>query len=124
MNPATIHVDDPKLRPIAEKISAGAWLDEKDGLTLFTTHDIYGVGRLANYVCESLHGNVAYYNRNRHINYSNVCALSCKFCSFYRKRGESGAYEMNVDECIAAAKTAADHGATEVHIVGGPAPMG
>ncbi len=115
-------VADPLLLPIRDKTLAGEWLDESDGLALATTRDIYGVGRLANHVCEQQHGDVVYYNRNRHINYTNVCALSCKFCSFYRKRGESGAYEMSVDECVAAARTAADAGATEVHIVGGLHP--
>jgi len=122
MNAGPVRIDDPQLRPVADKVLAGEWLTEADGLALFRTRDIYAVGRLADFVNESLHGDVVYYNRNRHINYSNVCALSCKFCSFYRKRGEAGAYEMSVDECIAAARTAAEHGATEVHIVGGLHP--
>lgn len=117
-----LSVQDPKLRPISEKILAGEWLDESDGLVLYQTQDLHAIGRLANYVCESLHGDVVYYNRNRHINYTNICALSCKFCSFYRKRGEAGAYEMSVDEVVAAARKAADTGATEVHIVGGLHP--
>ncbi len=71
---------------------------------------------------ERLHGDQAYYNRNRHINYTNVCALSCKFCSFYRKRGEEGAYEMPVEQVVAVAQKAAAAGATEVHIVGGLHP--
>lgn len=119
---ADLLVQDPSLRPVAEKVLAGVWLDEADGVALFASRDLHGIGRLANHVCEQLHGDVVYYNRNRHINYTNVCALSCKFCSFYRKRGEAGAYEMSVDECIAAARTAADAGATEVHIVGGLHP--
>jgi aminodeoxyfutalosine synthase len=118
----TPRVTDPALRPVAEKVVSGEWLTEADGLTLFATRDIYGLGRLADFACRRLHGDVVYYNRNRHINYTNVCALSCKFCSFYRKRGESGAYEMSVDEVVAAAAKAAEAGATEVHIVGGLHP--
>src|SRR5205814_6971814 len=76
----------------------------------------------ANVVREKLHGDKAFYNRNRHINYTNVCALSCKFCSFYRKRGEEGAYEMPLEQVIATARKAADAGATEVHIGGGLHP--
>jgi aminodeoxyfutalosine synthase len=117
-----IEVQDPALRPIAEKVLAGEWLSESDGVALYESRDLHGIGRLANHVCESIHGDIVYYNRNRHINYTNVCALSCKFCSFYRKRGEAGAYEMSVDEVIAAARTASDAGATEVHIVGGLHP--
>jgi aminodeoxyfutalosine synthase len=113
---------DADLLPIRDKVMSGEWLNEADGVVLCSTRDIHGVGRLANYACEQLHGDVVFYNRNRHINYTNVCALSCKFCSFYRKRGEEGAYEMNVDEVVAVAKAAHDSGATEVHIVGGLHP--
>ena len=58
---------------------------------------MHAIGRLANAVRERLHGDKTFFNRNRHINYTNVCALSCKFCSFYRKRGEDGAYDMRGD---------------------------
>jgi aminodeoxyfutalosine synthase len=116
------HVDDPALRPIAAKVLAGQALSPDDGLTLYQTRDIHGVGRLANFVRNSLHGDQTFFNRNRHINYTNVCALSCKFCSFYRKRGEEGAYEMSVEQVVAAAQKAAETGATEVHIVGGLHP--
>jgi aminodeoxyfutalosine synthase len=115
-------VSDPALRPIAEKVLAGEPLSAGDGLTLYTTRDLHGLGRLANFVREGLHGDRTFYNRNRHINYTNVCALSCKFCSFYRKRGEDGAYEMPVAQVIETAMKAADAGATEVHIVGGLHP--
>ncbi len=117
-----LHVTDPALEPIREKILANQWLSEAEGIALYNSRDIFGIGRLANYVRESKHGKAAFYNRNRHINYTNVCALSCKFCSFYRKRGEAGAYEMPVEQVIATAKQAADSGATEVHIVGGLHP--
>ncbi len=113
---------DRALWPIAEKLSAGELLSAEDGMALYCSRDLHGVGRLANFVRESLHGDNTYYNRNRHINYTNVCALSCKFCSFYRKRGEEGAYEMPVEQVVATARKAADAGATEVHIVGGLHP--
>lgn len=115
-------VTDPTLRPIAEKVLAAEPLSFADGVALYASRDLHGVGRLANFVRERLHGNKTFYNRNRHINYTNVCALSCKFCSFYRKRGEEGAYEMPVEQVIATAKKAAEAGATEVHIVGGLHP--
>lgn len=115
-------VNDPMLRPIADKVMGGQWLTEADGVALYTSRDLHGIGRLANAMCEQLHGDVVYYNRNRHINYTNLCALSCKFCSFYRKKGEAGAYEMSVAECVTAARKASDAGATEVHIVGGLHP--
>src|SRR6187455_2114829 len=117
-----IHVTDPSLAPVREKLLAGSSLSYDDGVALYRSRDLHGIGRLANLVRERLHGDRTYFNRNRHINYTNVCALSCKFCSFYRKRGEEGAYEMPVEQVVATAVRAADAGATEVHIVGGLHP--
>lgn len=113
---------DAKLEAVAEKVEAGEALSYEDGVALYQSRDIHAIGRLAHIVRTRLHGNRAYYNRNRHINYTNVCALSCKFCSFYRKRGEEGAYEMPVEQVVATAAKARDAGATEVHIVGGLHP--
>ena len=115
-------VADPALKPVAAKVRGGVPLSLVDGQALAASRDLYAIGRLANVVRERISGNAAFYNRNRHINYSNVCALSCKFCSFYRKRGEAGAYEMPVEQVIATAVAAAETGATEVHIVGGLHP--
>ncbi len=122
MQPSVISVTDARLHPIARKVREGAPLSLDDGITLYESRDLHGIGRMANFVRQRLHGDKTFYNRNRHINYTNVCALSCKFCSFYRKRGEDGAYEMPVEQVIATARKAADTGATEVHIVGGLHP--
>ena len=75
---------DPQLAPIREKVLAGQRLTHADGVALYRTRDIFTLGQLANIVRERLHGRLAYYNINRHINYSNYCVLRCKFCSFYR----------------------------------------
>ncbi|HSZ58203.1 MAG TPA: aminofutalosine synthase MqnE [Tepidisphaeraceae bacterium] len=115
-------VTDPALRAVAGKVLDARPLDLHDGVALYRSRDVHGIGRLADFVRQRLHGNKTFYNRNRHINYTNVCALSCKFCSFYRKRGEEGAYEMPVEQVVAIARKAADAGATEVHIVGGLHP--
>jgi aminodeoxyfutalosine synthase len=117
-----IPTTDPALRPIADKVMASESLSHADGVVLYRSRDLHGIGRLANVVRERLHGDKTFYNRNRHINYTNVCALSCKFCSFYRKRGEEGAYEMPLEQVIDIANKAADAGATEVHVVGGLHP--
>src|SRR5688572_19291391 len=118
----SLTINDPALAPLREKVLAGEWLSQADGVALYRSRDLHGVGRLANFVRETLHADRTYFNRNRHINYTNVCALSCKFCSFYRKRGEAGAYEMPVEQVVATAVRARDAGATEVHIVGGLHP--
>jgi len=69
------------LRP---RVEAGEWLTLDDGRRLYESPDIFTLGELANAVRERLHGRNAYYNINRHINYTNYCVLRCKFCSFYR----------------------------------------
>ncbi len=68
-----LKVTDPALAPIREKVLAGGLLSHADGMALYTTSDIHALGRLANHVREKLHGDRTYYNRNRQINYTNVC---------------------------------------------------
>lgn len=115
-------VRDHALEPIAAKVEAGERLTLEEGERLFTTPDLWTVLSLADQVRRRLHGDVAYYNVNRHLNYSNICALSCKFCEFYRKRGEEGAYEHSLDDVRAETRRAVEAGATEMHIVGGLHP--
>ena len=107
---------------IADKIHARQRLSFEDGLLLYETSDIWTLCELADAVRRGLHGEIGYYNINRHLNYSNVCALSCKFCAFYRKKDQDGAYERSLDEIIVEARQAAESGATEIHIVGGLHP--
>ena len=67
---------DPALVPIARKVEAGERLTAAEGAALFATPDIHGVLRLADLVRRRLHGDQAFFNVNRHLNYSNICALS------------------------------------------------
>lgn len=113
---------DPALEPIREKVLAGRRLTLDEGMTLYTTPDIWSVCELANLVRDRMHPGVAYYNINRHLNYSNVCALSCTFCEFYRKKGQDGAYTRDLDYIREEAHKAIESGATEMHIVGGLHP--
>ena len=113
---------DPALAPIARKVEAGERLTAADGATLFATTDIHGVMRLADMVRRRLHGDQVFFNINRHLNYSNICALSCKFCAFHRKKDQDGAYEHGLEDIRAEARKARESGATEMHIVGGLHP--
>jgi aminodeoxyfutalosine synthase len=113
---------DARLGAIARKIANGRRLTVDDGLLLYETPDIWSVCELADVVRRRMHGDVAYYNINRHINYTNVCALSCTFCSFFRKAGRDGAYEHSVERIREEAAGAAEAGATEIHMVGGLHP--
>lgn len=111
-----------ELKDIEKKVNDGIRLSEEDGQTLFATKDLWTLCELAHSVKTRLHGDKVYYNINRHFNYSNVCALSCKFCDFYRKKGEDGAYEFSIDDVRQQARNAKEAGATEIHVVGGLHP--
>lgn len=125
----TLQVPNPSsfpvaLRPIAEKVVAGERLDAADALHLFETPDVLHVGRLADYVRRKMHGNVTYYNVNRHINPTNVCVYTynCKFCSFAALPGEPHAWQMSLDDVYAKAAQQGGEKVTEFHIVGGLHP--
>ena len=113
---------DPRLESTVENVHAGRRLSFEDGMLVYETPDVWTVCALADFVRRRLHGDVAYYNILRHLNYSNICALSCKFCAFYRKKDQDGAYEHSLDDIRAQAIKAAESGATEMHIVGGLHP--
>lgn len=113
---------DPRLEPIRAKVLGGKRLSLEDGAVLYDTRDIWGVIAMADLVRRRMHGNAAYYNINKHLNYSNVCALSCKFCEFYRKKGDDGAYTRDLEYIQNEARKAVELGATEMHIVGGLNP--
>ena len=122
--PSSVDIDprDPALSMVIEKTLKGERLSAEDGMLLYESPDLWTVCSLADHVRKKLHGNKAYYNINRHINYSNVCALSCKFCDFYRKKDQDGAYEYSVEDIQNETKIAMDSGATEIHMVGGLHP--
>ena len=113
---------DERLETIRDKLVRGERLSLGDGDVLYTTPDIWGLCELADMVRRRLHGEAAYYNINRHFNYSNVCALSCKFCEFYRKQGDEGSYTRDLEYAREQARLAVENGATEMHIVGGLHP--
>ena len=113
---------DESLVPIIEKVTNEKSLSADDGMLLYETADLWTVCSLADSVRRKLHGNTAFYNINRHVNYSNVCALSCMFCDFYRKNDQEGAYAHSIDDISNEATQALSTGATEMHIVGGLHP--
>src|SRR5271157_161045 len=114
---------DPKLREIADKVEAGLRLGFDDGMLLSTHPDLLTVGQIANAARERLHGNITYYNRNLHLNTTNVCEASCAFCSFARlKEGMPSAYTMSPEQAIQWIEQRYQPGMTEVHIVNGLNP--
>jgi aminodeoxyfutalosine synthase len=112
------------LGPIRDKVLAGTRLTDDDALRLFASKDLGALGALANHVREARHGDLAFYNRNVHLNPTNVCVASCKFCSFARKEGEvaSPGYTMTLDEAVEKVLSRRPLGITEVHMVAGLHP--
>ena len=119
---AELTLTDQRLAPIAEKVLAGERLSMDDGILLYRTPDLLAVGWLANHVREKRHGNITYYNVNRHINPTNVCVAHCKLCAFGRDPNAPGAYTFALEEIYARAEQGVREGATEFHIVGGLHP--
>ena len=111
-----------ELMGIYDKVVAQERLTYEDGVLLYHTHNLSGVGYLANLVRERLHGDRAYYVRNQHINYTNICNKFCKFCSFYAKKGGPAPYEMNMEMVRQKLLAHIDVPITEVHMVGGIDP--
>ena len=102
---------------------AGERLSAADGLTLFQSPHLAAVGALANHVREARWGDLTFFNRNVHVNATNVCEASCIFCSFSRlKTGDKGAYTMALDEAVGRVRALRDELITEVHIVNGLNP--
>lgn len=114
----------PPLEPIAEKVLAGERLSADEALHCLTTPHVLHLGRLAGEVRRRLHGNVTYFNINRHLNPTNICVYTynCKFCSFAALPGEAHAWQMTLEEAWAKAAEQGGHEVTEFHIVGGLHP--
>jgi len=111
------------LRNIAEKVFAGERITDEEGLLLFEKGSLPFLGSLANHVREKLHGDKTYFNRNFHIEPTNVCVFSCNFCSYSRlyAHREEG-WELSADDMLNMVKSYDGKPITEVHIVGGVHP--
>jgi aminodeoxyfutalosine synthase len=128
LNPALSGVAERALEraglgSVRDKVLQGQRLDQEDGERLYESRELLGIGALANWVRERWHGDLTYFNRNQHVNATNVCEASCIFCSFARlKTGMPGAYTMTMDEAVGRLRALRDVFVTEVHIVNGLNP--
>ncbi len=114
---------DPQLKQIGEKILRKERISFDDGVALFEKGSLAYLGTLANWVREQKHGDKTYFNRNFHIEPTNVCVFSCKFCSYsrlYANREEG--WELSIDQMMHIVKSYDGKPVTEVHIVGGVHP--
>src|SRR5512142_1979674 len=112
------------LGTIRDDVLAGRRLADGDAVRLFEATDLAAVGALANHVREARHGDLTFYNRNTHLNFTNVCVATCKFCSFARAddRTASEGYTMSLDEAVAQVLAKRELGITEVHSTNGLHP--
>ncbi len=111
-----------ELKDLHEKVDGGGRLSEADALRLFESKDLNAVGAIADAARRRKVGNKATYIVNRYINYSNYCILSCRFCSFSRKKRDADGFQLSVEEMVEKAREALRIGITELHIVGGLHP--
>ncbi|HUG38340.1 MAG TPA: aminofutalosine synthase MqnE [Candidatus Limnocylindrales bacterium] len=109
---------DARLRPVWDKVQAGERVTREDGLLLFETEDLHGLGRMADFAKSRRYGDQVFFVLNRYVNPTNVCVLSCSFCDFARKKGEAGAFENSIEDVLEMIKP----GTREAHIVGGHHP--
>jgi aminodeoxyfutalosine synthase len=119
-----LRLRDPALHPVAEKVLVDVRLDAADGLALYLTDDLLGLGRLADYANARRNGDRVFFSANQHINPTNVCILrnTCTFCSFARIPKEDGAYTRSLEEVFHEAEQARGMPTREFHIVGGLHP--
>lgn len=110
------------LEPIWEKVRAGERLSFEDGVTLYESNEVTAIGLMANWVREREHGDLAYFVRNQHINYTNICNKDCKFCSFFAHKGGPAPYELDVEAVRRRVREYRDFPITEIHMVGGINP--
>jgi aminodeoxyfutalosine synthase len=115
--------EEKSLKRIAEKIIAEERISEEEGLLLFERGSLSFLGALANHVRERKHGDATYFNRNFHIEPTNVCVFACKFCSYSRLyANRDDGWELSIEQMLDIVKKYDGKPVTEVHIVGGVHP--
>lgn len=111
------------LQPIVAKVAAGERISDAEGLLLFEKGELGFVGALADFIRRKLHGNKVYFNKNFHIEPTNVCIFTCHFCSYSRKyKHRDAGWELSLEQMMDIVRSFDDKPVTEVHIVGGVHP--
>lgn len=119
----TATTTEPQLLTIAEKVLSQQRISVEDGIALFEKADLSFVGILADYIRKKKHGDVTYFNRNFHIEPTNLCVFDCKFCSYSRMlKQRSDGWVMSKEEMLDIVRSYKDKPVTEVHVVGGVLP--
>ena len=115
----------PSLKKIAKKVFNEERITVEEGVQLFEEGNLNFLGSLANFIREKRHGDSTYFNKNFHIEPTNICVFDCKFCAYsklLRNKGELDAWEMSEEDIYEKVKSYDKSDVTEVHIVGGVHP--
>jgi aminodeoxyfutalosine synthase len=112
----------PQLLRVAEKVLSNERISVNDGNLLYLEASLPFLALLADTVSQRINNNHVYFNRNFHIEPTNICVNNCAFCSYRRHSGEEASWELGIEEIIERIYSCLDSGATEVHIVGGVHP--
>lgn len=112
-----------ELRRIANKVIKRERITPEEGLFLYENGEVGFLGSLANHIRQTLHGDITYFNRNFHIEPTNICVYDCKFCSYSRLlKQKDGAWELSTEDMMKIVRSYDGQPVTEVHIVGGVHP--
>lgn len=115
-------VQDDRLIKIEEAVNKGIRISTEDGLYLYENAGLGYLSRMACLIKKRKSGESVFFNRNFHIEPTNICIHNCRFCSYSRKINQPGAWEMSPEEILQKIQHYKGHSATEVHIVGGVHP--
>ncbi|MDB4083070.1 aminofutalosine synthase MqnE [Vicingaceae bacterium] len=114
-----------EFKQIAKKVYNEERITEEETVFLFEKADLNYLGSLANHIRERKHGSTTYFNKNFHIEPTNICVFDCKFCAYsklLRKKGDDDAWEMDEEQIYDKIRSYNNQEVTEVHIVGGVHP--
>lgn len=111
-----------ELKQISAKVLNNKRISTEDALELYRSNNLALLGVLASHTKQKLSGKHVFFNRNFHVEPTNICVNHCRFCSYRRRKGQNGAWECSIEDMVADVNKFAAKGATEVHIVGGVHP--
>jgi aminodeoxyfutalosine synthase len=120
--PLDRYTTDPALKPIAKKVMAGERLSFEDGLALYGTRDLVGLGAMAHHQRLKRHGLKTFFVQSRRLSYTNICYTQCQFCAFQAKPGDPRAYVLSADDIVKDLTDPKNRGVRELHMVAGHYP--
>ncbi len=115
-------IQDPRLLPLADKVLQSERLSFEDGLLLYESPDLTGVGAMAHHVRMKRHGHKTYFVQSRRLSYTNICHTHCQFCAFQAKPGDPRAYVLSTEDVLRELEKPENLGVRELHMTSGHNP--